>query len=65
MTYDQLAAFLRVASAGSFTAASQRLHKSQPAVSKLVRSLERELGLELFDRGAYRATLTDAGRLFY
>jgi DNA-binding transcriptional LysR family regulator len=65
MTHDQLAAFLRVASAGSFTAASRQLHKSQPAVSKLVRSLEHELGLELFDRGAYRATLTDAGRLFY
>ncbi len=64
MTYDQLDAFLRVASEGSFTAASASLHKSQPAVSKLVRNLEDELGIQLFDRGAYRATLTDAGRLF-
>jgi DNA-binding transcriptional LysR family regulator len=63
MTYDQLVAFLAVADAGSFTAASTRLHKSQPAISKLVRNLESELGLELFDRSAYRATLTDAGRL--
>jgi DNA-binding transcriptional LysR family regulator len=65
MTYDQLSAFLRVASEGSFTAASASLHKSQPAVSKLVRNLEEELGLQLFDRAAYRATLTDAGRRFF
>lgn len=64
MTYDQLVAFLAVAAEGSFVAASQRLHKSQPAVSKLVRNLEAELGVELFDRQAYRATLSDAGRLF-
>jgi DNA-binding transcriptional LysR family regulator len=64
VTYDQLVAFLAVAGEGSFTAASARLHKSQPAVSKLVRNLEEELGLQLFDRSAYRATLTDAGRLF-
>lgn len=64
MTYDQLAAFLAVADQGAFTAASAALHKSQPAVSKLVRNLEQELGVELFDRRSYRATLTDAGRLF-
>lgn len=65
MTYDQLLAFLAVAGEGSFTAASARLHKSQPAVSKLVRNLEGELGVDLFDRTAYRATLTEAGRLFH
>jgi DNA-binding transcriptional LysR family regulator len=65
MTYDQLSAFLRVASEGSFTAASASLHKSQPAVSKLVRNLEQELGLQLFDRSTYRATLTETGRRFF
>lgn len=65
MTYDQLVAFLAVATEGGFTAASEALAKSQPAVSKLVRNLEEELGLELFDHGKYRATLTAAGRLFY
>ena len=65
MTYDQLVAFLAVATSGAFTAASARLHKSQPAVSKLVRNLEEELGLVLFDRREYRATLTEAGRQFY
>lgn len=65
VTYDQLAAFLAVAAEGAFTAASAALHKSQPAVSKLVRNLEQELGVELFDRRSYRATLSDAGRLFH
>lgn len=64
MTYDQLIAFLAVAEEGTFTAASERLHKSQPAVSKLVSNLESELGLQLFDRSGYRPTLTDEGRLF-
>ena len=64
VTYDQLIAFLAVADEGGFGAASGTLHKSQPAVSKLVRNLEDELGVALFDRKQYRATLSDAGRLF-
>src|SRR5882724_11078653 len=65
MTYDQLVAFTTVAAEGTFTSASEALHKSQPAVSKLIRNLEGELGVVLFDRTKYRATLTDAGRVFY
>jgi DNA-binding transcriptional LysR family regulator len=64
MTLDQLVAFHAVATEGTFSAASAALHKSQPAVSKLVQNLEADLGLALFDRSAYRATLTDSGRLF-
>jgi DNA-binding transcriptional LysR family regulator len=64
MTYEQLQAFLAVASRGTFSAASQQLHKSQPAVSKLVRNLEDELGLLLFDRAGYRPALTEAGQMF-
>lgn len=52
-------------SLGTFAAAAAELHKSQPAISKLVQNLEAELGLTLFDRAAYRATLTDAGQLFF
>jgi DNA-binding transcriptional LysR family regulator len=65
MTHDQLVALLAVAGQGSFGAAAHSLHKSQPAVSKLVRNLELELGLELFDRSGYRAKLNAHGRLFY
>jgi DNA-binding transcriptional LysR family regulator len=64
MTYDQLCAFHAVATLGTFAAAAKALHKSQPAVTKLVQNLEGELEVVLFDRAAYRATLTDAGRLF-
>src|SRR5262249_39068855 len=64
VTYDQLIAFLAVADAGGFGAASATLHKSQPAVSKLVRNLEDQLGVTLFDGRQYRAPLSDAGRLF-
>jgi DNA-binding transcriptional LysR family regulator len=65
MTIDQLLAFKAVASLGTFAAAAAELHKSQPAISKLVQNLEAELGLTLFDRAAYRATLTDVGKLFF
>ncbi len=65
MTLDQLLAFRAVAARGTFAAAALELHKSQPAVSKLVQNLEAELGIVLFDRSAYRATLTDAGRIFF
>jgi DNA-binding transcriptional LysR family regulator len=65
MTYDQLLAFAAVVAEGGFHAASAALHKSQPAVSNLVRNLEEEIGVPLFDRNQYRATLTDAGRLFH
>lgn len=65
MTLDQLLAFKAVASLGTFAAAAAELHKSQPAISKLVQNLEAELGLTLFDRTAYRATLTDAGKIFF
>jgi len=65
VTYDQLVAFTTVAAEGTFRSASATLHKSQPAVSKLIRNLEGELGVVLFDRTRYRATLTDVGHVFY
>ncbi|NOU31801.1 MAG: LysR family transcriptional regulator [Polyangiaceae bacterium] len=64
MTFDQLCAFHAVATRGTFAAAAKALHKSQPAITKLVQNLESELDVVLFDRAAYRATLTDAGRRF-
>lgn len=65
MTYDQLSAFAAVVSRGTFAAASKALHKSQPAVSKLVQNLEQELGVALLDRSTYRPVLTHEGKLFH
>lgn len=61
LSLDQLRVFRQVAEAGSFTAAAERLNRAQSAVSYAVSTLEGQLGIELFDRSAYRPKLTRAG----
>jgi DNA-binding transcriptional LysR family regulator len=56
-----LRAFLAVAEAGSFTAAARELYLSQQALSRVVRRMEDELGVELFARGSRAVRLTSAG----
>ena len=58
---NALRVFTAVADTGGFTRASDALHLSQPAVSKAVRGLERELGLPLLERGPRAVRLTEAG----
>lgn len=53
--------FVTVAEELHFTRAAERLYVSQPALSKQVRALERQLGAALFHRGPQGVTLTDAG----
>jgi len=65
VTLRQLQAFVAVAQLGGFTPAAQRLHLTQSALSVLVRELERELGLRLFDRTTRSVRITDAGREFH
>lgn len=55
--------FLEVAREGNITHAAQRLHISQPTLSKQLKELERELGKKLFVRGNYNVRLTDEGML--
>lgn len=62
MDTQALAAFVGVADVASFTAAAERLHLSQPAVSKRLKALEMQIGSALFDRVGRAITLTDAGR---
>jgi DNA-binding transcriptional LysR family regulator len=61
MELHQLRYVVAVAEEGSFTAAAQRELVAQPAVSAAVRSLERELGVQLFRRGRSGAQPTEAG----
>jgi DNA-binding transcriptional LysR family regulator len=54
--------FLAVASERNFTRAAESLHVAQPALSRQVRMLEQELGVELLHRTTHTFELTDAGR---
>ena len=65
MTFEQLLVFHKIVQAGSFKAASAEMHKTQPAISFSIKKLEEELQVELFDRSAYRPTLTSHGKAFY
>ena len=63
MELFQLETFLAVAEEKSFSRAAKRLHRTQPAVSQVIRNLEEEVGELLLDRSSRDGTLTDAGRL--
>jgi DNA-binding transcriptional LysR family regulator len=63
MELNQLETFLAVAEERSFSRAATRLHRTQPAVSQVIRKLEETLGEVLFDRAARDGSLTAAGTL--
>ncbi|GAB5097834.1 LysR family transcriptional regulator [Caballeronia sp. HLA56] len=62
MNFVHLLAFHEVARAGSISAGAQRLHVSQPAVTREIRELEERLGVTLFDRLPRGVALTQAGK---
>lgn len=62
MDVRALRAFSEVVRRGGFTRAGAALHLTQPAVSKLVKGLEEELGVRLLLRTGRTVALTDAGR---
>lgn len=61
MELRHLEYFVAVAEELSFTRASRRLHVVQSGVSSAIAGLERELGVELFDRDRHTVALTAAG----
>jgi DNA-binding transcriptional LysR family regulator len=63
MTLDAIRCFCAILDTGSFRAAAARVHRSQPAVSQQLKSLERELGHPLIDRRTTRPT--EMGQLVY
>jgi LysR family hca operon transcriptional activator len=65
MELRHLRYFVAVADAGSLTvAAEQKLHTSQPSLSRQIRDLEQEVGVPLMHRSAHGIELTSAGKAF-
>src|SRR5262245_31943323 len=62
MDLRRVKAFIAVAETLSVTKAAERLHISQPPLSRHIHQLEEELGVMLFVRHRYGVTLTDAGQ---
>ena len=65
MDIRQLTYFVEVAKHQSFTKAALALHVTQPTLSKMVKNLEEEMEVVLFDRSARQIGLTDAGEVVY
>lgn len=65
MTLDQLLMFKTVAESGSLKAASEQLHKTQPAISQGIKQLESQLAITLFSREGYRLALTPEGEKIF
>lgn len=61
----QLQCFVKCSEVGSFSRAAEELHTTQPNVSKIIKSLERELGVELFTRQKNGVQLNKYGREIY
>jgi DNA-binding transcriptional LysR family regulator len=64
MTYSQVHYFLTIEGSRSFSHAAEELFISQSSLSKQIKALEEELGVQLFIRTSSRVDLTPAGEYF-
>jgi DNA-binding transcriptional LysR family regulator len=62
VNFRHVRAFIAVAEEASITRAAERLHISQPPLSRQIQQLEEEIGITLFVRHRHGVTLTEAGR---
>jgi len=65
LTLRQLRAFRAVATTMSFTDAAERLHVTPAALSGLIKELESQLGVRLFDRNTRKVALSGVGEEFF
>ena len=64
MTIQQLKQVITVADAGSMNEAAKRLYITQPSLSAAIKSLEKEIGLEIFNRSNRGIVTTPEGEEF-
>jgi len=64
VSLEQLRYFVTVADEGGLRRAAARLHVSQPPLTRQIRALEDELGVELFQRSARGVRLRPQGEVF-
>jgi DNA-binding transcriptional LysR family regulator len=64
MELRHLRYFVAVAEALSFTKAAENLHLAQPSLTRQIKDLEAEIGVQLFDRAGKRISLTQEGKSF-
>jgi DNA-binding transcriptional LysR family regulator len=64
LTFEQINAFYAVATAGSFSAAAEKIFRTQSAVSIQIARLENTIGRRLFHRTTKSIELTEAGKIF-
>lgn len=64
MTTQQLTYVIAVAECQSISKAAEKLYVTQPSLSQYIHSIEKQLGMKLFDRSITPLQLTDAGRLY-
>ena len=63
MDSGKVRAFVEVVATGSITAAASKMGLTQPGLSRRIKALEEELGVDLLERGAHSVTPTPAGRV--
>lgn len=63
MDIQQIQYFLEVVRSENFSVAAENLYTTQSSVSKNIKSLEKELNIQLFDRSKRQIQLTEAGKL--
>lgn len=64
MIFKNYEYFLAIAEEGSVSKAAEKLYISQPSLSKFLKRLEDNIGIELFSRDSYPLKLTEAGELY-
>ena len=65
MRVEHMREFVAIRDEGNFSRAARSLFMTQPALSRHVQEMERELGVRLLDRDRHSVTLTEAGERAY